>query len=296
MAYYLDLTSHKEKKITPLSEKFRGKDPQGNEISFTNYYMELNGQPFFGISGECHYSRVHENQWEDTILKMKMGGINIVSSYCFWNHHEEEEGVFNFEGRRNIRKFIQLCHIHGMYVIMRIGPFCHGEARNGGLPDWLYGKPFEARSLDPDFLYYTKEGIWKGIEIEWTGEDEQIKSLPVKEVGRFRYTVEIPEGYENCKQALLQVEYIGDIGNAFVDGELIADNFYNGAVWEIGLKDAWHAHMGREITFVITPIKENVRIDVSSTMAGRMEKNEGVVAELKSVKVKPIYGAVFQMD
>ena len=43
-----------------------------------------------------------------------------------------------------------------MYVIVRIGPFCHGEVRNGGLPDWLYGKPFEVRSLDPGFLDYTR--------------------------------------------------------------------------------------------------------------------------------------------
>ena len=100
-----------------------------------------------------------------------------------------------------------------------------------------------------------EEGIWKGIEFEWTEGENQMKTLPVKEVGRFRYTVEIPEGYEDCKQVLLQVDYTGDIGSAFVDGELISDNFYNGAVWEIGLKDVWNLNMGREITFVITPIR-----------------------------------------
>lgn len=769
--YHLDLTDHKEKKIFPLSEKFRGKDPNGNEISFTNYYMQYNGRPFFGISGEYHYSRVHEEQWEDTILKMKMGGLNIISTYCFWNHHEEEEGVFNFEGRRNVRKFIQLCHKHGMYVIVRIGPFCHGEARNGGLPDWLYGKPFEVRSLNPGFLectrriyrkyaeqfeglyfkdggpiigvqieneymhsaapwemttgvsnewipggndgneymirlkqiareegiitpFYTctawggaatptdemlplwggyafwpwifynykgehpatpeyiyrdnhnndvpetynfkpayppenfpyaccemgggmtcfynyrfrlpyesvdamaniklaggcnflgyymyrggsnpkgiklpylnehqcpkisydyqaaigeygqlrpsyyrlkalhvllrnfadifcptttklpegsqdiqpedvdtlryaartdgksgflflnnyqdhveckpkanekvilklpgetieipdislaageeailpfnmdiegyrlvyakaqllsvakdgstpvyfffvpegmepeyvwdgagmesidggrvsesrvcikpdagkmssyviqgdygevrivtltreqslmfyeidisgqktavlcnspvtfdgseirvenrsldnekvkllmypahdlqridaagaikevEEGIWKGVEIEWTDREERVESLPVKQIGAFRYEVEIPERYDDCKEALMQVEYVGDIGYAFTDGDLISDNFYNGAVWEIGLKNAWDPDRGNKITFVINPVKENVKVDVSSTMAGRMEKNEGLTAELKSVRIKPIYEAV----
>ena len=141
-----------------------------------------------------------------------------------------------------------------------------------------------------------EEGIWKGIEIEWTEEKEQIKTLPIKQVGRFRYTVEIPEGYDDCKQVLLQVEYIGDIGNAFAKGELISDNFYNGDVWEIGLKDAWQPSMGREITFVITPIKENVKIDVSSTMAGRMEKGEGVIADLKSIKIKPIYETVIEVN
>ena len=774
MAHYLDITNYKEKKIISLPENFRGKEPGGDEISFTNYYMEINGEPFFGISGECHFSRVDENRWEDTILKMKMGGINIISTYLFWIHHEEEEGIFHFEGRRNIRKFIQLCKKHGMYVIVRIGPFCHGEVRNGGLPDWLYGKSFDVRGLNEGFLDYSRrlyreygkqlaglyykdggpiigtqieneymhsaapwemttgvsdewvpgghdgndymiklkkiaqeegiitpfytctgwggaatptdemlplwggyafwpwifynyegehpatpeyiyrdnhndevpktynfeptyspeslpyaccemgggmacfynyrfqlpyesvdamaniklasgcnllgyymyrggsnpkgnklsylnehqcpkisydyqaaigefgqlrpsyfrlkalhiflqnfgdsfcqmttrlpegsqdiqpedvetlryavrtngesgylflnnyqdhvqckpkvneniilklanrdieisdisiaageeailpfqidiegyrlvsakaqllsviregerpvyiffmpegmdpefvwdgmgiesiegkrvtereisikpdshklssyiirgeygeveivtltreqslmfyeinimgqktavlcnspftydgryiriengndknekvrllmypsqsihgvnadylgkaieEGLWKGFEIEWGEEKEKIESLPVRQVGRFKYETEIPEGYDDCKEVLLQVEYLGDIGNAFVEGELISDNFYNGAVWEIGLKDAWNPNMGRQITFVINPIKESVRVDVSSTMAGRMEKDEGVAAEIKSVKIKPIYEAIFKI-
>ena len=156
MEYCLDLKKPKQKSLERLSDKFYGKDPAGNEISFTNYYMELNGSPFFGISGECHFSRIHEQQWEDTILKMKMGGINIISTYIFWIHHEEEEGKFRFDGCRDIRKFIQLCEKHGMYVIVRIGPFDHGEVRNGGLPDWLYGKSFEVRSNNEGFFRHTR--------------------------------------------------------------------------------------------------------------------------------------------
>lgn len=156
MEYCLDLEKPKQKSLERLSDKFYGKDPAGNEISFTNYYMELNGRPFFGISGECHFSRVHEQQWEDTVLKMKMGGINIISTYIFWIHHEEEEGKFRFDGCRDIRKFIQICEKHGMYVIVRIGPFDHGEVRNGGLPDWLYGKPFEVRSNNEGFFRHTR--------------------------------------------------------------------------------------------------------------------------------------------
>ncbi len=155
MQNYINISKIKEKEIYSLGEKFSGEGPQGT-IGFTNYYLEKNGVPFFGIAGECHYSRVHEEQWEDTILKMKMGGINIVSTYVFWIHHEEQEGVFRFDGNRNLRKFVELCKKHGMYVIVRIGPFDHGEVRNGGLPDWLYGKPFEVRSLDERFLTYVK--------------------------------------------------------------------------------------------------------------------------------------------
>lgn len=99
---------------------------------------------------------MNDDRWEDEIIKMKMAGINIVASYVFWNHHEEEEGNFCFEGRRNLRKFVELCKKHDMYVILRVGPFNHGEARNGGIPDWMYGKPFEVRSLNERFMRYTR--------------------------------------------------------------------------------------------------------------------------------------------
>lgn len=93
-----------------------------------------------------------EDRWEDELIKMKMGGVNIVATYVFWIHHEEEEGKFDFTGCRNLGKFIRLCRKHGLYVILRVGPFDHGEVRNGGFPDWLYGKPFEVRKLNEGFL------------------------------------------------------------------------------------------------------------------------------------------------
>jgi hypothetical protein len=151
----INLTKVQPKEIYPLSG-FQGARPDGQTLSFTNYYMEIDGQPFFAVAGEIHYARLWEGYWEDAVVKMKMGGVNIISTYIFWIHHEEEEGVFDFSGRRNLRKFIELCAKHNLYVIVRLGPFDHGEARNGGLPDWLYGKPCEVRSLDEAFFAYTK--------------------------------------------------------------------------------------------------------------------------------------------
>lgn len=152
MTYQLDLTKITEKVLYPLGEKFSGASPDGRRIGFTNYYMTMDGRPFFGVSGEMHFCRVSPDQWEDAIVKMKCGGVNILSTYVFWNVHEEEEGVFRFDGCRDLRGFLEICEKHHMMVIMRIGPFDHGEMRNGGLPDWLYGKPYDVRENDPGFL------------------------------------------------------------------------------------------------------------------------------------------------
>jgi len=152
MAYTVDLTSVPLKCIYPLGDRFCGKNPAGQTLGFTNYYMTRDGSPFFGISGEIQPCRVAEDEWEDTLIKAKMGGLNIVAFYIFWNVHEEIRGKFRFDGNRNIRKFLELCHKHDLQAIVRIGPFCHGEMRNGGLPDWLYGMPFEVRSNDEGYL------------------------------------------------------------------------------------------------------------------------------------------------
>lgn len=139
-----------------LGEDFSAVNPQGDRLGFTNCAMMVEGRPFFGISGELHYSRLAPERWEEALLKMKQGGINTVSTYALWIHHEEQEGVFRFDGRYDLRRFVQLCQRCGLYVILRAGPFNHGEVRNGGLPDWLYAKPFEVRSLDAGFLSHVR--------------------------------------------------------------------------------------------------------------------------------------------
>ncbi len=155
MEYRIDASGIKNP-IYPPRTPFSGKNPQGEVLDFTNYYMQINGKPFYAMCGEMHFSRIEERFWEDEIIKMKMGGLNIIATYIFWIHHEEEKGTFDWSGSKNLRKFATLCKKHGMFLILRIGPFVHGECRNGGFPDWLYATPFDIRSNDPGYVAYTE--------------------------------------------------------------------------------------------------------------------------------------------
>ncbi|MBD8068705.1 beta-galactosidase [Bacillus sp. PS06] len=143
-----------KKEIYPLNTKLGGTNKFEESYQLTNYYLEKNGRPYFGISGEFHYSRYRCEAWEDEIIKMKMAGITIIPTYVFWNHHEEERGLFKWSGDKDLRRFVQLCGKHELGVILRIGPFAHGEARNGGMPDWLFGRPFDLRSNDGEYLAF----------------------------------------------------------------------------------------------------------------------------------------------
>lgn len=77
------------------------------------------------------------NQWKEALLKMRAGGVDIVATYVFWIHHEEKKGEWDFSGSRDLRAFLELCKRLNMPVWLRIGPWAHGECRNGGFPDWL---------------------------------------------------------------------------------------------------------------------------------------------------------------
>ncbi len=97
-------------------------------------YFTKNGKPFTVVSGELHFSRVPRDRWRETLLIMRECGVNTVSSYVFWNHHNEKKGVFDFSGNRDIAAFLEVCRAIGMPAILRIGPWCHGEAARGGFP------------------------------------------------------------------------------------------------------------------------------------------------------------------
>ncbi|MGA1981379.1 MAG: beta-galactosidase [Acidobacteriaceae bacterium] len=128
--------------------------PSGHVLSLNAEYLTLDGKPWLPVMGEMHYSRVPEAEWETEILKMKSAGVQIVSAYIIWIHHEEVEDQWDWSGQKDLRHFVELCARHGMYVVPRIGPWSHAEVRNGGFPDWLLTKTNQTRSNDPTYLHY----------------------------------------------------------------------------------------------------------------------------------------------
>ena len=131
-----------------------GTAPDGGSIEVNNYYMSIDGKSVVPVMGEFHYTRYPAEQWEQEIVKMKAGGVTVLPTYVFWALHQPEEGVWDWSGNRNLRHFLELCKKHSMPVIIRIGPFCHGEMRQGSFPDWIFAKPLVVRSNDPLYLHY----------------------------------------------------------------------------------------------------------------------------------------------
>ncbi|MBN1185076.1 MAG: beta-galactosidase [Bacteroidales bacterium] len=176
--------------------------PKGKELIANSKYLTLGGKPIIPVMGEIHYSRIPRDKWEDIILKAKANGINIIATYVFWIHHEEVEGLFDWSGNKDLRAFIELCQKHDLWVYPRIGPWCHGEVRNGGIPDWVLKKEgIKIRSNDPQYqkyaenlyaeigkqlqgLYYKVGGPIIGIQLEneyWRGKGGEEHILWLKQ-------------------------------------------------------------------------------------------------------------------
>lgn len=130
------------------------------EYTWNDQHLCRNSKPWLPMMGEFHYSRYPKKEWQKELVKMKACGIDIVATYVFWIHHEQEEGHFNFTDNRDIRSFVKACLDTGLLLWLRIGPWCHGECRHGGFPDWLVDKGIPTRCNDDRYLTLVRR-LWE---------------------------------------------------------------------------------------------------------------------------------------
>lgn len=159
------------------------------KFSFNEKYLLKDGEPWFPIMGEMHYSRYPKRYWKESIEKMKAGGVDVLSSYVIWIHHEEVEKEYDFTGNKDLRAFAETCKDCSMHMILRIGPWSHAEVRNGGFPDWLLQKNFEVRTND--------ERYFKEVYKYYAKIYEQVQGLLLKDGGPI-IGIQIENEYGHC--------------------------------------------------------------------------------------------------
>lgn len=145
------------------------------ELSKTEFLLD--GKPFQIISGEIHPARVPVEYWKHRIQMAKAMGCNTIAAYIFWNYHEVEPGVFDFQtGNHNIAEFVRLVQDEGMFLILRPGPYVCAEWDFGGLPSYLLAIPdIKVRCMDPRYTEAAERYI-KSLAI-------QVKDLQVTKGG-----------------------------------------------------------------------------------------------------------------
>lgn len=150
------------------------------------------------------------------------------------------------------------------------------------------GTPQQVLTLPPMGGASEFAGPFGGVT--FSGHDEPLPELQVAQVGPTRWTLDIPQAVlSGDALTLLRVHYMGNIGQAFINGQMISDNFCNGQHWEIRL-DPYAAQLAQHpLTLYIVPVKQGASVSVDSTMAARMEKVEGILASLDQVSLRRIH-------
>ncbi|KAK4424050.1 Beta-galactosidase 14 [Sesamum alatum] len=127
-------------------------------VTYDSRSLIINGSRELLFSGSIHYPRSTPDMWPGIIKKAKEGGLNIIQTYVFWNLHEPNQGEWNFEGNRDLVRFIKVIWEQGLWVTLRIGPYIEAEWNMGGFPYWLREVPdIIFRSDNEPFKYHMKK-------------------------------------------------------------------------------------------------------------------------------------------
>lgn len=109
------------------------------------------------MAGEIHYFRLLPEYWYDSLQKLKLAGLNTVQTYICWNIHEPQKGSFDFSGRYDFGRFLDMAHELGLNAIVRPSPYICAEWDLGGLPPWLLREGVGLRTSDEVFLTHVRD-------------------------------------------------------------------------------------------------------------------------------------------
>ena len=164
-----------------------------NMLTVKNHHFYMDGKEIFLFGGEIHYFRLPRSEWEDRILKAKAAGMNTVSTLVPWMYHEPRQGEVDIRGQRepetDLGAFLGLIQKHGMYCILKPGPYIMSEMRNHGLPDWLFdrypqilGKTKWGEPVEDHYVHLENELFLQFVE-QWYRSVGQVAAPYMQENG-----------------------------------------------------------------------------------------------------------------
>jgi hypothetical protein len=101
-----------------------------------------------------------------------------------------------------------------------------------------------------------------------------------------------PDVLDSVEDILLKIDYTGNVGYAFSEGQLFHDHFHNGTPWEIGLwRFREYIRNGNgEIILETTPLRQGVRtVAADAVMAIEQHFAGEQAVMLHTITAEPVY-------
>ncbi|MBN2498438.1 MAG: beta-galactosidase [Deltaproteobacteria bacterium] len=109
--------------------------------------LRIDGEPFALLSGSVQYWRLDPRCWGAVLDSAAVLGFRCIETYAPWSVHEREDGSFDFEGPRDLGRFLDLAAERELKVILRPGPHINAELTGFGFPARVLADPeCQARS------------------------------------------------------------------------------------------------------------------------------------------------------
>lgn len=89
------------------------------------------------LCASLFYFRIPSELWRSRLEQVHSSGYHAIDVYLPWNFHESAPGEWDFTGRRDAARFLDLAAEVGLTVIARPGPYICSEWDGGALPAWL---------------------------------------------------------------------------------------------------------------------------------------------------------------
>jgi hypothetical protein len=118
-----------------------------------------------------------------------------------------------------------------------------------------------------------------------------------REVAPRRYALHVDAGLDDLHDVFMRVNYIGDTGMAFIDGQMVDDDFYYGRPWEIGLKRFMPLLKRSEMIFVFQPMQRDATYmrDIPVAFRPKFARGERQHFEFDGFEFIPEYRAVISL-
>jgi hypothetical protein len=168
--------------------------------------------------------------------------------------------------------------------------------------------PLQPARLDGVFVKYSAALAPKVIPLQWADVHGPRPLGPVKmgqhvalaptdadfdQAGEWR--IAVPENaLKSLSNLFLRIQYVGDVGRLSSGGQLLDDNFYNGSVWEVGLKPFGDVALGRGLTLKIYPLRKGAPVYLPRD-AWPPFPPSGEVAQIRSASLAPEYELVVKI-
>jgi beta-galactosidase len=124
---------------------------------------------------------------------------------------------------------------------------------------------------------------------------EYTSTVAMRQLHTDTIAIAIPtEVQVGIQEIFLHIDYVGDMGHGYLEGQLISDHFANGLPWEIGLKRFIEANERRELIVHFSPLRQNARTlrYFPTGMAFKPTGDGNTQIEIRSITVIPEYHAI----